>query len=329
MTPTITKKSVESLKRKRVRDEIGLPKLASNLSPFRYPGGKGKLSKFLATFLIENELHGCELVEPFCGGAGGTLPLLKAGLISKLVLNDINPAISSFWTFVKTDPELLIRKIEAEPVTLERWHHWRNVYNEAEVGTIDLAFAGFFLNRTNRSGILHAGPIGGQSQSGEYTLDCRFTKSNLIKRIEVLANLSDKIEVSSQDAAKVIECAKKNSFIYADPPYVKEGKGIYAKFSFVTKQHEELAYALKAHSNYWLLSYDDDPLIHTLYSGDDINLVELSYAINKAKLGRELLIASSWLRMPELAKQQDIVQTTTQSSDNLHENSNCNILVGL
>lgn len=301
MKKVIAKKSVDLLRKASVQREMGLPKLKSNMSPFRYPGGKGKLSKFLAAFLIENELQGTVFVEPFCGGAGGSLPLLEAGLISHLVLNDYNKAIAKFWQLLITSPDEIIRKIELESVTIDRWHHWRSVYNDdSHPIDLDKAFSAFYLNRTNRSGVLHAGPIGGKNQTGNYKIDCRFTKKSLIARIEKIAYLADKITVKNEDAADLIMNTSNSAFIYADPPYVKEGKGIYNKFSFNEEHHTRLSKIIKENARYWLLSYDDDQLIHNLYSGSDINVVELSYVMNTAKLGRELLIASSLLTMPTL-----------------------------
>ncbi|MGL6152386.1 MAG: DNA adenine methylase [Aeromonas sobria] len=293
------KESLEQLKKKSVRTLAGIPHISSDVSPFRYPGGKGKLARFLAYFLVSNDLVGSRLVEPFCGGAGGTLPLLAAGLIERLVLNDLNPAMYSFWYSLKNHPDELIRLVRTEAVNIESWHHWRDVYSNDLSDVIERGFAAFFLNRTNRSGILHAGPIGGRDQSGEYKIDCRFNKSNLEKRIERIALLSESIDVHSMDASKLIsELTDENDFIYADPPYVKEGKNIYKKYCFDDKLHFSFSETIKRSASKWLISYDDHPLVHSLYSKSGINVVEFSYVMNRARVGRELLIASSHLTLP-------------------------------
>jgi DNA adenine methylase len=300
LIPVLKKPFVDSFAKPLIRKERGLPKLKGNMSPLRYPGGKGKLAQFLAAFILENELHGCELVEPFCGGAGGTLPLLDAGIISSLVINDINIGLAALWRSILTNTDELIYLIESCKIDMSNWLHYKEVYNNPEgFSDLELGFATFFLNRTNRSGMFHAGPIGGKSQTGNYLLDCRFTKVNLIKRIIYIANLSDRITFSSDDANNVISSAANNSFVYIDPPYVKEGRNIYSKYSFNNEEHEKLANTIKLHSKYWLLSYDDVQMIHELYSGTGINVIELSYVMNKAKVGRELLIASSLLSMPK------------------------------
>jgi len=292
---------IKSLSKQSVRDKLGLPHIPADVSPFRYPGGKGKLSKFLALSIVTNNLQGCTLTEPFCGGAGGTLPLLMSGLIGKLRLNDINPGISGFWHSIKNNPDALIKMIETEPVNIDAWHHWRNIYfSETGSSTLEKGFAAFFLNRTNRSGMLHAGPIGGRAQIGDYLIDCRFTRETLIKRVEKIALFSKKITITSKDAVKSISGLSSDSLIYADPPYVKEGKNIYDEFCFSEKNHMRFSKALKRNKSHWILSYDDHPLIHKLYSTSGINIVELSYAINKARVGRELLIASANSRQPNV-----------------------------
>ncbi|EKR5132046.1 DNA adenine methylase [Escherichia coli] len=311
-------KQIKNIKKQSVMKALGLPTIPSGISPFRYPGGKAKLSGFIALFVVTNRLEGCTLVEPFCGGAGGTLPLLCAGLIDRLVLNDLNPGVYSFWISLTKNTNALVNMIENEPVTIDAWQHWREVYYSTDIKkhtTLEKGFATFFLNRTNRSGMLHAGPIGGQKQTNsDYKLDCRFTKKTLIQRIERLAGLSNKISVSQKDASDSIHNLSSDCLIYADPPYVKEGRNIYSNFCFSDEDHRRFSSKLKRSKAHWLLSYDDHPLIHDLYEKTGINIIELSYAINKAKIGRELLIASTNSRQPSF----DLIDTEIVAiSDNI------------
>lgn len=297
---TYDKESIEALKTTSVLRKTGLPRIPSDISPFRYPGGKGKLSQFLAFFILENDMLGCRLVEPFCGGAGGTLPLLLSGIIEKLVINDLNAAVSAFWYSLKNHTDELLELIDTEPVTIERWHYWRNIYINGDFNKVRLGYSAFFLNRTNRSGILHAGPIGGRDQSGTYKIDCRFNKETLKRRICSIAQVADKIEVSSINALDLLNKTSVDDFIYADPPYVKEGKNIYNNYCFSSNEHADFANIIKRCKSKWLISYDDNPLVHELYSSSGINVVEFSYMMNQARVGRELIIASSMLSMPKL-----------------------------
>ena len=309
------KATLDLLRKKSVLDEFSLPKLRSDVSPFRYPGGKAKLAPFLSLFIHANNLSGCHLVEPFCGGAGGTLPLLEAGVIGKLTLNDANPYIAEFWSAALFNTQSLVKEIRKVKVDISTWHRFRDIFSGgAEGSDIEKALSVFFLNRVNRSGILHAGPIGGQDQSGNYSMGCRFNKVSLIKRIQLIAKLRNKIVVGNDDASSLLfSLTSESKFVYADPPYVKEGKNIYKRYCFEDNHHKTFASVMKQAKFPWLISYDDHPLIHDLYSKRGINVVELSYVMNRAKVGRELLIASSNLSMPKLCSPEPKVKSNSES----------------
>jgi len=53
--------------------------------------------------------------------------------------------------------------IERTPITPEEWRSQRSIYSRgSQNDTFSLGFATFFLNRTNHSGILNGGMIGGE-----------------------------------------------------------------------------------------------------------------------------------------------------------------------
>ena len=154
-----------------------------NPSPLRYPGGKNRLAGFIRIAIQNLEIQDCTYVEPFAGGAGVALTLLLDGTVNRIVINDYDKAIYSFWRAVKQEPKALIDRIIETPVTIDEWYRQREIYSSATTYSLDLAFATLFLNRTNRSGILNAGPIGGYSQSGEWKLNVRFDKDAIIEKI--------------------------------------------------------------------------------------------------------------------------------------------------
>ena len=65
-------------------------------SPLRYPGGKNKLSAFIAKICIDNNING-HYVEPYSGGASVALFLLLEGFVNKITINDKDRAIYAFW----------------------------------------------------------------------------------------------------------------------------------------------------------------------------------------------------------------------------------------
>lgn len=153
-----------------------------NPSPFRYPGGKSQLSGFIRIAIRNLEIRNCTYVEPFAGGAGVAITLLLDRSVERVVINDYDKAIYSFWRAIKQEPERLIERVLKTPVTMEEWYKQKEVYSSATSYSLDLAYATLFLNRTNRSGILTAGPIGGYSQSGNWKLDVRFNREAIAEK---------------------------------------------------------------------------------------------------------------------------------------------------
>ncbi|WP_338507620.1 DNA adenine methylase [Erwinia aphidicola] len=302
--------AIKLLSKKSVRKLFGVHDIPRASSPFRYPGGKDKLTSFLAIFLTHNKLNQAKFIEPFCGGAGASLSLLLGGYVREIHLNDKNFALYCFWEQLLNNTDHLLDLVFSTKPTLEEWSKQREIYTKSiesknSYSKLEYGFSAFFLNRTNRSGVLGAGPIGGQDQKGEYKIDCRYTVATLIKKLERIASHKDSIFVYNEDCIDFLDRFQANEdyddcFIYLDPPYVKEGRNIYSKnFCFDDAQHESLKDYIVSHTKRWLISYDDHPLIHELYSKHGARAVEFSYVMNQAKVGKELMIADSRLRMPE------------------------------
>lgn len=278
-------------------------KLPRDLTPLRYPGGKGSLKYFLANIVHANERTGGTLIEPFCGGAGASIPLLVTGVVSRLYLNDANPAIAAFWDSVFNDTDALISLIASTPVTIGQWYRWKEVINcPDEASTLELGFAAFFMNRCNRSGLLSGGPIGGLDQTGNYKIDCRFNRKALIERVEIIGAHRENVVVTCDDACDFLRSRDASvvddALIFLDPPYVVQGRNLYKTNVFDESKHRELAEFIKRQAWHWVITYDDHPLIHSLYSERTMGVLELSYLMQQAKIGRELLVASSLCRIP-------------------------------
>jgi DNA adenine methylase len=181
------------------------------------------------------------------------------------------------------------------PLTVEEWKRQRDIYRLAdERDPVSLGFAFFYLNRTNRSGVLHAGVIGGQKQDGNYKIDARFNRDALAARIQAIATTRDRIEVTAQDGRKVIEqwAGDSSAFLYVDPPYVDMGGSLYLN-SFTDRDHVELAQTINARADAnWVLTYDPVPLVQNLYRGRYSTEYELNYSAYRPGKAKELLVAS-------------------------------------
>ncbi|ENO2769056.1 TPA: DNA adenine methylase [Enterobacter hormaechei] len=256
-------------------------------TPLRYPGGKGKLTNYILKLIDINGLNGCDYVEPYAGGAGVAINLLLSGKATNVHLNDLNNAIYCFWYSILEDTEKFCSLIDSTPVTMVEWFKKKDIIaNQANYSALEIGFATFFLNRTNRSGILLGGVIGGKDQSGKWKLDARFNKPDLINRIKIIASKKANIHIYNQDAKlfldNVVSKFKKNTLIYLDPPYYVKGKGLYQNH-YCHEDHLSIATTIKQNNVHpWIVSYDNTMEINEMYAG----LRKVEYGINYSAQSR-------------------------------------------
>lgn len=270
-------------------------------TPLRYPGGKARFAPLIADAVHANSLAGGHYFEPYAGGAGVALILLFDGHVSNVHINDADPAVAAFWRAVTGDTSRLIEKVANEPVTLEAWYHWRSVMlGETRSDDLDRGFATLFLNRTNRSGILKGGVIGGKSQSGTYKLDARFMREQICSRLERIGANASAIHVYEEDAHSILKRCHRflpvKSLIYLDPPYYMKGSGLYRNF-YEHADHERIARLLGSSSfrRPWIVSYDNVEEIRSMYGYARSFSYDLNYTAQRRYIGAEVMFFSDRL----------------------------------
>ncbi|MGB7432903.1 MAG: DNA adenine methylase [Ahrensia sp.] len=277
-------------------------------SPLRYPGGKSCLLHLVASILRKNNIRFGAYAEPYAGGCGLALDLLFKSYVSEIHINDIDPSIWAFWSSILDDTESLIDLINSTPVTLDQWHRQKEVQRQPqEASKLELGFAAFFLNRTNRSGIIKgAGVIGGLNQTGNYKIDCRFNKEGLIKRIRRIAKYRSQITLHNLDAISFMSpstgVVPDDAFLCIDPPYFKKGSSLYTSF-YGPDDHAGVAAAVLKLSQPWIVTYDNAPEVRELYKSRRQFNFDINYSVQTKRLGTELLIASKGLRIPEAVRE--------------------------
>ena len=265
-------------------------------SPLRYPGGKAPFAPFIAKVMEANGI---------VGGAGVALDLLFRGHASHIHINDADPAVYAFWASVTKHSEELLELLASTPITIEEWFKWRSVLREdREASLVEKGFATLFMNRTNRSGILKAGVIGGMSQEGAYKLDARFKKDVIAARIFAIAKRSQDITVYSEDSlALLMRCKEflpKESVIYLDPPYYVKGKGLYRNY-YEHDDHVAIAKAIKDKDlkRHWVVSYDNVNEIRAMYQLVNTKTYGLNYTAQRRYVGNEVMFFSDNLNVPD------------------------------
>lgn len=274
-------------------------------SPLRYPGGKGKLTPLIELMIDKSGHRGGTYIEPFAGGAGVAIELLEKGVVSEIVLNDLDKGIYSFWRAILEETDRFLEQINRVPLTIDEWKKQRSIcLGNNKKYSFELGFATFYMNRTNRSGIIKGGVMGGIEQAGSWKLDARFNRQTLRSRIEKIAENKAKIHLYNKDIKAFLENYvpkyEKAALIYFDPPYFKQGKQLYLNF-FDYDDHVRLEKLIGDTVKCdWLMTYDDEPEIEKIYERYCIKRIELNYSAARKRKAKELIIFGSDLMIPDM-----------------------------
>ena len=282
-------------------------------SPLRYPGGKNKLAKFISKICVNNNING-HYIEPYAGGSSVALYLLLKNKVKEITINDFDRSIYAFWFSVLNNTNKLCDLIDKIEVNIKNWRKAKDIQkNKSDAEILELGFSTFFLNRTNISGIINAGPIGGIKQTGNYKINSRFNKKDLIKRIKLIAKHKKQVNLHNLDALdliKKIQIASNNeqTIFYFDPPYYLKGSSLYMNY-YNNNQHQKISATIKNIKNInWIVSYDNTPEIEKIYHWVSSNLTR-KYSFNhsayKAREGKEILFFSNNLLIPSKILEKD------------------------
>ena len=272
-------------------------------TPMRYPGGKRRLAPAIMLLLEENNLRDIQYVEPYTGGASLALALLFEEYASVIHINDLSRPVYGFWDSVLNRTQELCERIEQTPVTMEGWDRQREVYeNRNSADLFDLGFAALFLNRTNRSGIIGGGVIGGKRQAGVWALDVRFNKPELIQRIKKISRYRNRIQLYNRDALELtinlLPTLGPDAFVFYDPPYIERGKNLYLN-EYTLEGHLALAAKVSQLDNPWVVTYDYEAAVQGgLYPSCQRLAYHLSYTAQEKYRGKEVMFVSRRLRLP-------------------------------
>lgn len=272
-------------------------------SPLRYPGGKGKLASFMEYMIDQLGHRGGTYIEPFAGGAGIAMELLLRNVISRIVINDYDKAVWSFWKAILTETDRFIEEIRTVPLTVDEWQKQHEILvTKNDKYSFELGFAAFYLNRTNRSGIIKGGVIGGQEQANDWKMDVRFKREELVTRIQRIAVRKKDIKLYNKDVNSFIKnyvpLYEENALIYFDPPYFRKGQQLYMNF-FSYKDHVRIEQEIREHVNCdWIITYDYEPQIEEIYHNYNLRLYDLNYSVSTKRKANELMIFKDGIIIP-------------------------------
>ena len=248
--------------------------------------------------------------EPFSGGSGVSMELLLTNKVDSVILNDLDPSIYSIWFAILHDTDKFIDTVQSMPITIDEWYRHKDIYSELKdipVYDFRLAVSALFLNRTNRGGIITGGPIGGHAQKSKYSLDCRFNKAGIIKKIHTIAEQRHRIRLYMLDAKDLIndillQESTEQLFTFFDPPYYKQGQALY-KNAFNHEDHVSLSETIKKMDKYkWIATYDECLEIKSIYADYRLYTYKLRYSVNRFCEANEYLFASPTTQLKSFDK---------------------------
>lgn len=282
------------------------PRRLIHFTPLRYPGGKAKLAAYVKEIIKSNKLYDGEYAEPYAGGAGIALELLFQEFVSQIHINDVSQPIHAFWQSILDDTDEFCRLVKNTRLSVRSWERQKQVFSKPSEHTrLELGFAAFFLNRTNRSGILNGGVIGGKDQTGPWKIDARYNANELIFRIESIAKIRSKIKLTRSDALAFLRLGlrewPKKTLLYLDPPYYEQGRKLYYDY-YKSQDHADVANFIgeRMNSRFWIVSYDNVAAIKSLYSSYRHITYNVGYSAREMRKGKEVMFFSPNLAVPNL-----------------------------
>ena len=251
----------------------------------KWAGGKKQLLDQFKPF-VPRKIN--RYLEPFVGGGAVLFYILKNHKPKEVFIFDINEELINTYEIIKNDVERLIVELkqhkEYHMAEGKRYYLTIRSTNPNNLPKLERAARFIYLNKTCFNGLYRV------NSKGQFNVPIGSYKNPDIvneEKLRLVSNLLKKVIIKVMSFEKVLDLAKKNDFIYLDPPYypLKKGKSFttYTKDVFLEEEQKKLANVfdkLDKKGCYVMLSNSDTKFIKELYSKHDIHFVQATRMIN-------------------------------------------------
>jgi DNA adenine methylase len=252
----------------------------------KWAGGKRQL-RFELTRLLPDRWG--TYFEPFIGGGALLVELANLGRLDRAVIGDKNPELINLYRVVKQDPEKLIRVLSDEKYRNdeESFRQLKTEFN-ALIGTrkrpVDRAALLVYLNKHSYNGLWRV------NRKGHYNVPFgKYTRLSLpsLQSLQKFSRMLEGVTLMHADFEQIIRTAKREDFVYFDPPYHPLSKTAhftdYTAGGFSFEDQRRLAGVFRRLSDREvriMLSNSCTPEIKDLYDGFTIHMVTAKRFIN-------------------------------------------------
>ena len=264
--------------------------------PLMYPGSKSRAINQIAP-LIPTDIT--DYREPFIGG-GSVFLFLKSinnNPNTSYWINDLQPELYNFWVQIQNNPQEIIAQIK----------QWKIDFRDNQIGLTELfqrdnifktftpiqAAAKYYtLNRT-----VFGGKALLTNMKMQSPLFNDFIKSQSEENIQIVSytmNGNSKTKITNLNYSYLLSNVSNpnSTFLFLDPPYYS-AKNLYGKGRFNNHQlfnHHTFAQQVKETKCKWLITYDDTPVIRSLFKDFTIIPFEFKYSMVNQRTGHEIFI---------------------------------------
>jgi DNA adenine methylase len=252
----------------------------------KWAGGKGQLLEQFEPLFPKKITR---YIEPFVGSGPVFFYVVQKFKPKEVIIADINKELIAAYKMIQKFPEELIIELkqhaEYHKVQGKKYYLTIRSTDITELPDLEIAARFIYLNRTCFNGLYRVNSKGGFNvPMGAYKNPNITQEDNIRKASKLLKGV--KIKLMSFE--KVISLAKKDDFVYLDPPYYPLNKSSFTTYTsnnFLEEQQNLLKeVCLKLHKKgcFVMQSNSDTEFIKELYKDEfKIHFVKASRMINR------------------------------------------------